>query len=629
MVKYMAAARYCSSPGDDAAANGETQRRKADIDHAEVKPVSPEVQPDGIPEAMKAEPRWVCWRYVRRRDKRGEWKWTKVPIDPKTGRNAKSNDRSTWGTYPEALAYYLEHRDRVDGVGFLLGGGYFGVDFDDAFDPASAKVQDWAAPHVAALDTYTEVSPSRTGVKAVGKGRKKGGKCTKAFTNGKVEVYGLGKYFTLTGLRLDSAPAAAEERQEALDRLYDTLFGEEDDTNEATVEGGAAETEEAETSSPPTGLDDEEVLRVACRARNGNKFRRLMDGDTSDHGGDDNRADLALVNLLAFYTRDKTQTDRLFRRSKLYRDKWGEVHYADGKTYGEGTIDKAFKGRTNFYKPGAKRSRDGSRSSNGSANGAHAPQPTPQDGEVQSNDAECPSGYQVILSYFRRVYEPVFRKGTAIYSGELGREVKQSEALSGAPYELISLLEHAWDAPMKNNRADRDRLPWFFNNWARSAWTDLIMPLAEEDDAAEIHDVSREDFRSKVKAALYTMVNLGQSYTGNDSSRTDVERRPLIDWCERFSKDGRWQDIRGHRIWTRKEHVDGAPPAGRLAVALSADLFSQLHRADLAKLGPNRFGRLCRLYGVGVDRPNTKVNGCRAVILTPEFVAELTARPED
>jgi hypothetical protein len=37
-------------------------------------------------------------------------------------------------------------------------------------------------------------------------------------------------------------------------------------------------------------------------------------------------ADLALFGLLAFYTSDAAQLDRLFRQSALYREKWDEWH---------------------------------------------------------------------------------------------------------------------------------------------------------------------------------------------------------------------------------------------------------------------------------------------------------------
>jgi hypothetical protein len=46
---------------------------------------------------------------------------------------------------------------------------------------------------------------------------------------------------------------------------------------------------------------------------------------------------------------DPSRVDELFRQSGLYRPKWDERHYGDGKTYGEVTIEKAFEDATEFY----------------------------------------------------------------------------------------------------------------------------------------------------------------------------------------------------------------------------------------------------------------------------------------
>jgi putative DNA primase/helicase len=72
--------------------------------------------------------------------------------------------------------------------------------------------------------------------------------------------------------------------------------------------------------------DDEELIAQALGARNGEKFRALfLNGDTSAYGGDDSRADLALLRLLAFWTNgDERRIERLFARSALARAKWHE-----------------------------------------------------------------------------------------------------------------------------------------------------------------------------------------------------------------------------------------------------------------------------------------------------------------
>ncbi len=109
----------------------------------------------------------------------------------------------------------------------------------------------------------------------------------------------------------------------------------------------------------PLDLDDATLLDKARTARNGSEFAALWAGDLSAHGGDHSGADLALCNLLAFWTDlDAQRIDRLFRQSGLMRDKWDKPHFSDGRTYGQATIDKAIADSRETYsgrKPAASR----------------------------------------------------------------------------------------------------------------------------------------------------------------------------------------------------------------------------------------------------------------------------------
>src|SRR5215208_5357213 len=100
-------------------------------------------------------------------------------------------------------------------------------------------------------------------------------------------------------------------------------------------------------------LSDEEILTRCRKAKNAAKFSDLFDaGDASAYDGDDSSADLALVCILAFYTQDEDQLDRLFSRSALYRpDKWGKR-----PDYRRRTIDKALSLVTETYTPPRSRS---------------------------------------------------------------------------------------------------------------------------------------------------------------------------------------------------------------------------------------------------------------------------------
>src|SRR5699024_10800776 len=90
-------------------------------------------------------------------------------------------------------------------------------------------------------------------------------------------------------------------------------------------------------------MEDEEVIKLAEK-HNGQKFIDLYSGDISSYNNDHSTADLALCNILAFYTQDKKQINRLFENSGLMRAKWNR------KDYKTNTINKAIRELKNRYK---------------------------------------------------------------------------------------------------------------------------------------------------------------------------------------------------------------------------------------------------------------------------------------
>ena len=151
-------------------------------------------------------------------------------------------------------------------------------------------------------------------------------------------MYDSGRFFTVTGQHLPGTPKMIVERQAEVEVLHRRLFGlTKGDTNGHGSHG------------PGNALSDEEILARAEQAANGDTFGKLWVGDASDHASK-SEADLALCSHLTFWTGgDPARVDDLFRQSGLYRPKWDERHYGDGKTYGEATVEKALEGATEFY----------------------------------------------------------------------------------------------------------------------------------------------------------------------------------------------------------------------------------------------------------------------------------------
>jgi primase-polymerase (primpol)-like protein len=270
--------------------------KKAILTNLTALPQTLPVNPDGIPQELKSLPQWVCWRWQTR-----DGKWTKVPVDPKSGFNAKSNDSAYWGTFEQALSYYQGHYE-VEGVGFVFTADdpYCGVDFDDTADPMAAL----------ALNSYAEWSPTGTGLHCIVKAKLTPGAKNR---KGNVEVYDRGRYFAITGCCVDRAPATIHERQTEIDHLFPT------DT-------------EARSSAAPVLPDDFAPIKVSTQGDE--KFRLLEAGewqkvrraDGTQRYGSHSEADMAFCRMLAAkYNGDAEAMDRAFRASRLMREKWNRL----------------------------------------------------------------------------------------------------------------------------------------------------------------------------------------------------------------------------------------------------------------------------------------------------------------
>jgi hypothetical protein len=275
---------------------------------------------------------WLCWRTEER-----DGKSTKVPYGPLTGERASTTDPKTWASYSEAVSAHREHGYHGIGFVFTPEDDLCGVDLDGCLDPESGEIESWAQEIIEELDSYTEISPSGKGVHVLVRARLPEGRNRK----GSFEAYDRSRYFTMTGKHLVGTPRAIRSRQEELRRVVERVFGE----SSANGHRGPATAREPLSDD----LSDAQIIEKASAADNGAKFRQLWAGNTSDYASR-SEADLALCSHLVFWTGgDPDRIAKLFRQSGLYRPKWDERHFGDGRTYGQATIEKALEGATEFH----------------------------------------------------------------------------------------------------------------------------------------------------------------------------------------------------------------------------------------------------------------------------------------
>lgn len=278
------------------------------------------LHPENIPASLKALRQWCVWRY----QPRATGKPAKLPCQP-DGKPAKSNDPATWHSFTDCLAAY--QRGGYAGVGIFVAGKLTGLDLDHCI---AGNVASEAALEILGKfsGTYCEVSPSGTGYRilCLGKPPRSGKNLGKVKW---LEVYAepSSRFLSITGNVVCGAEVT--EQQMSLNWLHQRYFA-----GASQPDGEPATTSQPDTTPVFTVLGDAELIEKATRDAT---VAALWAGDTSAYGNDASSADMALCGALAWWTNsDAAAMDRLFRQSKLYRDKWDSKR--GDTTYGAQTV---------------------------------------------------------------------------------------------------------------------------------------------------------------------------------------------------------------------------------------------------------------------------------------------------
>ena len=275
---------------------------------------------DNIPLEVRQYDQWVCWKHERDNTN----KLTKRPYNAIENKWASPTKKTDWCSFERAV----KESPRYDGIGFVLTqeDPFCIIDLDDPFKVDENGNYRYKNPTELSktqiqifkyFDSYSEKSPSERGLHIVCRGSLPTGRNK----NG-IEVYPHKHFLTFTGDVFNDKPI--RECQEKLSQLWAHL--------EASTAIGLKNYSADEIAS------DEEVLKKAYYAVNQEKFEALWNGDINTyHGGDHSAADFALMDILAFYTQNRAQLVRLFRKSAL-----GQRPKALRDDYVNKMIDKSF-----------------------------------------------------------------------------------------------------------------------------------------------------------------------------------------------------------------------------------------------------------------------------------------------
>ena len=290
-------------------------------------------QYENVPNELKSLKRWVGFKIEER-----DGKFEKFPINSINGKYAKSNDEATWSSFYIALKGCIKYN--LNGIGFMLGNGIFGVDLDNHPNKATGELElpaeefeRIAQDFISGLDSYAERSWSGNGIHIICAGKLPG---TRRKTTC-VEMYEKGRFFAFTGNVINAKPV--EFREEEIKPLYEKYMPKEP---EAIVRDVNQEI--------GNDFEIQEIIdKAMSNPKNGELFKLLYYGDIDNayieagktwYDNTHSSADLAFCSLLAFWCNcDADKMDAIFRSSGLMRDKWDTKRGPD--TYGNLTISKA------------------------------------------------------------------------------------------------------------------------------------------------------------------------------------------------------------------------------------------------------------------------------------------------
>ncbi|MFC4409437.1 DUF927 domain-containing protein [Chungangia koreensis] len=255
---------------------------------------------ENIPEDLQTYPQFTLWKSEAKYNKqKNRTEYSKRPCDISGN---FINWKDSQNLLPFQVVQEAYEKGGFNGIGFVL------TDNDPfvCIDLDAESIDEIPEDKMSLVNvSYTEKSPSGNGLHIWLKGKKPDWIGTKQ--NG-IEFFGSNRFVTVTGdvySWLD-----IEKNQNFIDYVSNKYFPKEQKDPEVI----------SINSENKSHLTDKEVLSIMFKAKNGEKIKRLFEGDISEYAYDLSSADLALCGHFAFYTNnDHEQMDRLYRMSALYQ----------------------------------------------------------------------------------------------------------------------------------------------------------------------------------------------------------------------------------------------------------------------------------------------------------------------
>lgn len=285
---------------------------------------------NNIPAELRSLPQWAVFRTYT--DNEGKHK--KVIISPVNSKFAKCNEPETWSDFETAKRYCQKYRYK--GLVFALTKGITFIDIDHAIDKTTGEILSEEAKQLMLLlaDTYIERSVSGTGIHILMRGNLPEDARNRNDKKG-LEMYDTNRFICVTGDLL-SSNTELKDCSNLVPKINRDFIG---------VRPEPVTFSRAAIDWSPS---DDELIDKIRKSKIAERFDALYGGAVAGFT-DHSSADFALCSLLAWWTQDAAQIDRIFRCSGLYRPKWDTSR--GNLTYGSLTIERALQAQSGRYEP--------------------------------------------------------------------------------------------------------------------------------------------------------------------------------------------------------------------------------------------------------------------------------------
>ena len=250
--------------------------------------------------------------------------FNKIPRNCKTGKAAKSNDRTTWSSFADFVALGANPNYRI---GFMLSAqdSYCVIDLDVKADTPEKQIKYFEAV-VARFNSYTERSTSGKGFHIWLKDAHN----EPGVRSGKEELYTQERYMICTGdvyldrpirsvndciddfnsykAKLSLGRKSASKSNESYNLSFERI-SKAIETNKEVSSWKRADIQ--------LSADDIKLIEYIKTMPDGNLFDDLMNGYSTNYYQSASEADFALCKILCKYTQDDVQVLKILKSSKL------------------------------------------------------------------------------------------------------------------------------------------------------------------------------------------------------------------------------------------------------------------------------------------------------------------------